>query len=279
MRYFMLLFAGVFLLSGCSLFQRSSETNPSLPSPDTALAVPESEGEALSPQIEGEVAKLNTKVEALETKLDVLTMAFEKLQAKRSQPKITADSSWDTSAQPNLAAPINELPADTVDAHQPVKQVSAAPVPPSRGNSAVEANFRKAMIEFQQGHYRNAAQQFAAIAQMEPNHLLSAHALYWSGEAHARIQQWSSAIESWQTIEKNYPTSTYVPETLAGLAKAYEVQGNITKARTYRDTLSRAFPHSPTTLAAATSPPPEAGAGKSTDDASADEPPQEDDGE
>ncbi len=250
MRYSVLIFLGAFALSGCSMFQRSHDPDPSLLPPGTALHNPDEETETVEnaqPGLEDEVSKLNTKIEALETKLAVLTHAFENFQAKKSQPQINAEQS-EVVAQPSLSVPVVEQPSE---AH--VKNVSAAPVPPARGSSAVEGEFRGAMKEFQQGHYRNAAQQFASLAQENPNHLLAGHALYWAGEANARVQQWSGAIEDWENIEKNYPTSTYVPEALAGLAKAYEVQGNVTKAKGYKETLTRSFPNSPVALAVASS--------------------------
>ena len=265
MRYSVLVLVGTFALSACSMFQRSHDPDPALLPPGTALHVPDEDSEAetadkAQPGLEDEVAKLNTKIEALETKLAVLTHAFENFQATKSQPQINADqgsapdqnaaqtSDTENSSQPSLSVPVVEQPRE---AH--VKNVSAAPVPPARGSNAVEGEFRKAMTEFQQGHYRNAAQQFAALAQENPNHLLAGHALYWAGEANARVQQWSGAIEDWENIEKNYPTSTYVPEALAGLAKAYEVQGNVSKAKGYKETLTRSFPNSPVALAVASS--------------------------
>ena len=65
---------------------------------------------------------------------------------------------------------------------------------------------------------------------------------------HLLAQQWSLAMENWEELEKLYPRSAYMPETLAGLARANENQGNPGKAKSYRDALLRGFPKSPTAL-------------------------------
>jgi outer membrane protein assembly factor BamD (BamD/ComL family) len=55
-------------------------------------------------------------------------------------------------------------------------------------------------------------------------------------------------MENWEELEKLYPRSAYMPEALAGLARANETQGNPAKAKSYRDALLRGFPKSPTAL-------------------------------
>jgi TolA-binding protein len=101
---------------------------------------------------------------------------------------------------------------------------------------------------FQSGKNLEAASRFALFAKKYPRHLLASHALYWAGEASARAQQWSIAMENWEELQKAYPRSAYVPEALAGLARAYEKQGNPSKAQMYRSTLMKAFPKSPVAL-------------------------------
>jgi len=115
--------------------------------------------------------------------------------------------------------------------------------------SGAEKEFRSAMELFQSGKNLEAASRFGAFAKKYPRQLLASHALYWAGEASARVQQWSLALENWEELEKVYPRSAYLPETLAGLARAHENQGNPVKAKFYRDSLARAFPKSHVALA------------------------------
>jgi TolA-binding protein len=213
---------------------------------------------------ESEVSRLNTKVAALETKVDVLSSNLERLQAQKSQPIIQAEP------QANLAAPVSDS-GEVQDQSRPV-QVSAAPSRPNRlpslpketseeiaapspkSASAAEKEFRSAMQLFQNGQNLDASSRFALMAKKFPHHMLAAHALYWSGEAAARAQQWSIATESWSELERKYPHSTYMPEALAGLAKAYESQGDAQRAKTYRTLLTRSFPKSSVAMKAGSDP-------------------------
>ncbi|MGZ3694935.1 MAG: tetratricopeptide repeat protein [Bdellovibrionota bacterium] len=235
---------GTLLLGSCSLLQRHDETeDPTRESENIEGAA----GEA-APSVESEVSRMNTKISALETKLDVLTSNMERLDMQRQQPVIEAQAS----PQPTMAAPV-EVPEST--------QVSAAPIQPAAllptdvksassaaADSAPEKEFRSAMVLFQNGKNMEAASHFALLAKKYPQHLLASHSLYWAGEASARGQQWSLATENWEELEKRYPRSAYVPEALAGLAHAYESQGDAAKASTYKNILLRSFPKSPVAL-------------------------------
>lgn len=245
------------ILSSCSLLQRNTEEfeDESAPPFDPAESSQtiDTEGEepvpAASASIESEVSRLNTKIAALETKLDVLTASVERNQLRRSQPIIEAQAE----PQPNMAAPVEEGPIE-----EPTVQMSAAPAKPaalpaavkSAGESSAgsEREFQGAMELFQGGKNLEAASRFALFAKKYPRHLLASHALYWAGEASARAQQWSLAMENWEELEKVYPRSAYMPEALAGLARANDNQGNSSKAKAYRDALLRGFPQSPTAL-------------------------------
>lgn len=231
------------LLCSCSLLQRHME--------DEEADVAEATEQQTAPPLEEEVAKLHTKISALETKLDVLSAGMERLQLQKSQPMIEAESA-PANPQPNLAAPV-DVP------HEAPAMVSAAPMRPrelptaekavsTAATTDAERDFRGAMELFQSGRNTEAASKFAIVAKKHSQHLLASHALYWAGEASARSQQWSSAVENWETLEGKYPRSAYLPEALAGLSRAYEQQGNTGKARAYRDTLVRAFPKSPVAL-------------------------------
>lgn len=203
---------------------------------------------------EAEVSRLNTKIAALETKVDVLSANLERIQAQKAQPVIQAEP------QAHLAAPVSDA---TEIQDQTKTQVSAAPSRPSRvatvaheseepaaktSTTAAEREFRVGMQLFQNGQNLEAASRFALMAKKFPHHLLAAHALYWAGEAASRGQQWAIAVDNWSELEKHYPRSAYMPEALAGLAKAHEAQGEAAKAKLYRTLLARSFPKSPVAM-------------------------------
>jgi TolA-binding protein len=239
------------LLSSCSLLQRNTEDleGDSSPPFDPAESAQTLGGEFSSGNaagMESEVSRLNTRISALETKLEVLTSNIERNQIKRSQPIIEAEP------EPNMAAPVEEATAEA-----PTVELSAAPARPNpppaaprteKPSMGSEREFQSAMEFFQGGKNLEAASKFALFAKKYPRHLMASHALYWAGEASARAQQWSLALENWEELERRYPRSAYLPEALAGIAKANEQQGDPNKARAYRDTLLKAFPKSPVAL-------------------------------
>jgi TolA-binding protein len=200
---------------------------------------------------DSEVARLNTKIAALETKVEVLNSQLEKAQAIRSQPIIEAEPR----PQANMAAPVDM----GEDIQEQAPHISAAPAKPlpvmirslepsSASASGAEKDFRSSMQLFQNNRYLEAASKFALMAKKFPNHLLAGHALYWAGESSARGGQQGTAAENWLELEKHYPRSAYLPEALAGLAKAYEAQGDTAKAKHYRSLVLNSFSKSPVAL-------------------------------
>lgn len=245
-------------LFSCSLLQRHGESREEEGEirdiePGQEAPLFDANGKEIGEGRDTEVSRLNTKVAALETKLEVLTASMERIQAQKSQPIIEAE----TRPQPTLAAPVDENEEIQDQAH--TGQISAAPAKPAPVNmaaplptaaSGAEKEFRAAMQLFQNNQHLEAASRFALMAKKYPNHLLAGHAVYWAGEASARSQQWDLAIENWSELEKRYPRSAYLPEALAGLAKAYETQGDAAKGKQYRNLLVRSFPKSPIALRA-----------------------------
>lgn len=251
-------------LCSCSIFQRHNsgddyevkDLEPGQIPPSASASV---EPEPQAPAVDSEISKLNTKISALETKVDVLSASLERVQAQKSQPVIRAEMP----PQTNMAAPVEGGPQADSDAvaTETAPHVSAAPIrasslpgsaksPAKSTDNSAEKDFRAGMKLFQSGRNLEAASQFAMVAKKYPDHLLAAHALYWAGEASSRGQQWSIAMDNWSELEKKYPHSAYVPEALAGLAKAYEMQGDTAKAKKYRALLARAFPKSPVAMRA-----------------------------
>lgn len=265
-----LTFVSALILPSCSLFQRDMEELEVAENgepPFDPRETKESLENNLNPEItdsttvassgsEAEISRLQTKISALETKVDVLTANLEKIQLQKAQPIIEASAN----PEPNLAAPVaNEMESQIHNEDNAM--VSSAPTRPaistpthlpdavkSTNSGGAEREFRAAMDLFQSGKNMEASVKFSLVAKKFSRHLLAGHALYWAGESAARAKQWTVALENWEALEKNYPRSTYIPDALAGLAKAYEAQGDVAQAKTYRDTLKRSFPNSPVAL-------------------------------
>jgi len=241
------------LLNSCSLLQREPEEAPmpirnGVEAPFAAEV--NGQGEAnlatapvseQAPSYEAELSRMSTKLAALETKVDVLTANLERANLKNSQPVIESTHS---------AAPLSSgVEDESALAPAHVTTLPVALKNSDAPSSAVEKDFRAAMDLFQAGKNLEASSQFALVAKKYPRHLLASHSLYWAGEAGARGSQWELAIQNWQDLEKTYPRSAYMPEALAGLARAYEKQGDIKRAKTYKESLLRSFPKAPVSLA------------------------------
>lgn len=247
------------LLNSCSLLQREPEDAPipKVNGMEAPFAAEVNAGQAdgvhgatsvadLSPSYEAEISRMSTKIAALETKVDVLSANLERAQMKNSQPVIESSH-----GAPALSAAVEDEPVAAASAAASAhvgslpNLVKGAEAP----SSAVEKDFRGAMDLFQAGQNLEASSQFALLAKKYPRHLLASHSLYWAGEASARGAQWELAVQNWQELVKSYPRSAYMPEALAGLARAYEKQGNIARAKSYKDTLLRSYPKAPVSLA------------------------------
>lgn len=236
-------------LCSCSLIQRHGDGDePESPSVSTEEA---SEKPVLhkapNPNLETEMAKLNSRIEAMETRVDILTSTLEKSQMRASQPIIKAE-------------PVVEVTPSAPETEMRTKYIAKEPREPklpenikktainSKEQQEVEHGFQMGMKLFQSGKNAEASSEFASLAKQYSNSMLAAHALYWAGEASARSQKWSSAAEYWESIEKNHPRSAYLPEALAGLSRAYDAQGDTQKASYYKNALVKNFPQAPATL-------------------------------
>jgi TolA-binding protein len=203
-----------------------------------------------NPAPEHDVASLQTKMAALETRIEVLSANLEKLQLQRSQPIIEARAAPET----NLAAPVSEqfnssgATSNSVSA-APLRSRPMALAQSTALTEGAEAEFGGAMEKFQRGLYSDAGTAFGNLAQTYPGHLLAAHSLYWAGESGARLNQWQTSIQHWENLQSLYPRSTYSADSLVGLGRAYEALGNEAKASSYRNLALRRFPQSPVSLA------------------------------
>jgi TolA-binding protein len=241
----------LFVLNACSLLERREENVPQEEASPKAVAA-----------YENEISRLNTKIEALETKMEVLTNSLEKQQMRASQPRIQAETmpvtqvseAADLSHVESREEPVivREVAPSTASAVSKPRSMPSAKKSDTALNSATEKEFRAAMELFQTGRNLEAAAAFNNVARKYPAHALASHALYWSGESFARNQQWSSAADAWQSVEKNYPHSAYLPEALAGLARAYDAQGNSMQGQAYRTMIMKSFPNAPVALNLAT---------------------------
>ncbi len=238
----------VTLLCSCSLFQRHGDEPDGNMATEEASAPEEkvAEQKAVNTPVnaETEVARLTSRVEALETRIDILAGTLEKSQMRASQPVISAEP--EASNVENDGGMKTKYTAPKKDSSTPTNMKKT--LVSSKEQQEVEHNFQEGMQLFQAGKNAEASSKFATLAKQHEGAMLASHALYWAGEASARSQKWSNAVTYWEDIEKNHPRSAYLPEALAGLSKAYDAQGNMQKASYYKTALVKSFPQAPATL-------------------------------
>lgn len=231
-------------LSACSLIERHPEDGT--PQPSSATEANNADPSRNTDYLEKELSRLNAKVEALETKVEVLTNGFEKQQIHNAQPAISAEAPVSTAVNPALNENIEAAPIAMAPTMMSAK--SSQVVSDSKELSAQESEFRSAMELFQSGKNLEAGVAFTNFAHQNASHHLAPHALYWSGEANARAEQWRLASSNWEQLQKSYPRSAYLPEALAGLVRAYGALGDNTQAQAARSKLLRSYPQAPAAL-------------------------------
>lgn len=265
-----------YILTGCSAFERKVEDANEPPFPpsnaidDASALTPSTGGQAPSAggdnYMENELARLNSKVEALETKLASLSDNIQVKHDQAAQPKLRAEHSMDSEGaatklnadhdvDPEMDAgkalavetmhSANKLPHGVKTSVENVSSEDASIEAAAPSTGSVEKDFQNAMKLMDAKKFKEAANQFFSIAKQNRNHSLASHALYWAGEAGSRARNWKIAISHWSNLEANYPRSIYIADALAGLASAYAANANTEQANHYREVLMKAFPDSP----------------------------------
>jgi TolA-binding protein len=216
--------------------------------------------------MENEIARLNTKVEALETKLASLDSRASEEAVRSAQPKLSAvASSDDPHANESLSndqdpeamesgnvssrlatklPPVTKMAAESSSSLIAGEEMDSSPTI----SGSVEKDFQASMRFFENGNYKEAANRFFAVSKEYKNHILASHALYWAGESAAKAKNWKIAISHFSNLETNYPRSVYMADALAGLANAYSASANPTKARHYQQVTTSAFPEVAATM-------------------------------
>lgn len=255
----------LFAFSACSAFERAPEAADEPPFPPSeagettaAAAADDTVPPASENYMENEIARLNTKVEALETKLAAMDGRASEDNVRGAQPKLRAEASPEEDMQiaqdhdpeasqgasvaSRLATKLPLTTKSAADASALNAGEDADAAPAISGN--VEKDFQSSMQVFENGNFKEAANRFFAISKEYKNHPLASHALYWAGESALRARNWKIAIAHFSNLEDNYPRSVYIADALAGLSNAYSASANSSEAKRYRDVVVSAFPDS-----------------------------------
>ncbi|MEO7433232.1 MAG: tol-pal system protein YbgF [Dokdonella sp.] len=89
--------------------------------------------------------------------------------------------------------------------------VAAAPLGQAGGG---EASYNDAFSALKDGRYAESARKFQSFIDQNPDGELTGNAYYWLGESYYVTQNYTIALQSFETLLKRYPTSQKAPDAL-----------------------------------------------------------------
>ena len=123
--------------------------------------------------------------------------------------------------------------------------VAGAPAAPAVPPPAPRELYSQAYADFARGNYDLAIQGFTAYIQSYPGTDFTDNAQYWIGECLYGKKQYAEAIEGWNVLFRDYPTSDKLPDGRVKKGMALERLGRRSQALVeYRYVVDR-YPGSP----------------------------------
>jgi len=141
---------------------------------------------------------------------------------------------------PNLSAasPLPGSPAGTPGA-------TVAPAPANGPAPAPRELYSQAYADYARGNYDLSIQGFSEYIKQFPSTDFTDNAQYWVGESLYGKKQFAEAIEAWNTLFRDYPSSDKLPDARVKKGMALERLGRRSQALVeYRYVIDR-FPNSP----------------------------------
>ena len=174
---------------------------------------------------------------------DRVSELAERAQAAARTPPPT--SYVDPSLPGTAATQAPSVPGGTPPAAAP-GTTSAAPAPaPAAGPApAPRELYSQAYADFARGNYDLAIMGFTEYLKAYPSTDFSDNAQYWIGECLYGKQKFQEAIEAWNTLFRDYPSSDKLPDARVKKGMALEKLGRRSQALVeYRYVIDR-FPNS-----------------------------------
>ena len=113
------------------------------------------------------------------------------------------------------------------------EQAAAAPEKPAAeaGPTAAENKvYEAALNQFKLGNYSAAISTLQGLLVTYPESKLAPNAQYWIGESYYGKQKFSEAVEAWNTLLKDYPSSDKLPDARVKKGMALEKLGRRSQA-------------------------------------------------
>jgi tol-pal system protein YbgF len=132
----------------------------------------------------------------------------------------------------SLPAPLEPGPAaqPAAPGSAPVAGASAAPAAPSVPPPAPRELYSQAYADYARGNYDLAMQGFSEYLRAYPGTDFADNGQYWIGECLYGKKLYAEAIEAWNTLLKDYPSSDKLPDARVKKGMALERLGRRSQA-------------------------------------------------
>jgi tol-pal system protein YbgF len=166
-----------------------------------------------------------------------------------STPQIANNPVTNTTIATNpMTRPINREPVN------PSTSVAATTTTPVTRAPATRPTLEPAVLSEQQlyqmaydsainSQFERAIAEFDQYLSIYPAGRCTTNAHYWKGQAYLYLNDYASAITSYNLILQQYADSAKVPDAMYGLGVAYEGMGNNQRARELLQDIIRKYPN------------------------------------
>ena len=215
---------------------------------EDAQATEKPDGMQVQDQTQTQVAKLQDKIQDLETRLNALN---DKINLENGGKPATgnpgaekseaAENEIDKAAVKDASTkPVSQLPKKAVV----LPAAHAQGVPNFVQDEAVD-RYREAKILFDSKRYSDSIVEFANFVKNNPDHTLAAGAQFYVGMGYFQQGEFKLAEEEFNRGLIAYPHSEFVPDTLLALATTSFKLKKTTRVTYYKQKLLSSFPNSP----------------------------------
>lgn len=189
----------------------------------------------LSADIQASIDSTRTEMQALNGKLDDLTISLKKPTEELARYREDTDKRIIALEERiiKLQSTVDDLTKKTTELTQP-KEVAPTP----------DAIYMKGLDTFKAGDMPAARELFTKFLEQNPKHDLAANAHYWIGETHYSEKSYEPAILSFQEVIKNFPTRDKVPAAMLKQAMAFNAINDIKSSKYVLKKLVESFPKS-----------------------------------
>lgn len=188
-----------------------------------------------------QIEMLQEQVRQLRGQLEVQTHELEQLQVRNRDALADFDRRLREAERPGLAA----APAAPVGAVVPATAPNAVSAPPPRAPASAteQQEYNAAFALMKKGLYERATKSFKEFLARYPRGALADNAQYWLAEAAYATFNYRKAIEEFNRVLSDYPSSPKGPDALLKVGYSHYEIGALDQARSTLEQVIARFPN------------------------------------